>query len=84
MGPLQLTVKNYYVGEQATHLDIQNKENSSATEWKSLCFWCSPARCVLYHMTVSCKGPIILLNLAKYPLTLTDEAAGDILRDFAG
>ena len=32
MGPLQLTVtwyKIHHVGEQATHWDIQNKENSS-------------------------------------------------------
>ena len=49
MGPLQLTVTRYrkhLAGEQATHWDIENKENSN------------PVRCFLYRVTVSCKGPI--------------------------
>ena len=30
--------------------------------WKSHCATCSPAYVILYHVTGSCKGPIVTLN----------------------
>ena len=64
MGHLQLMVtwyKIYHVGEQATHWDIQNKENSSLTGSEVALFWmwgpsaqtCSPVWRILYHVIVS-------------------------------
>ena len=67
MGPLQLMVtwyKTHLAGEQVAHLDIQNKATSSSTNFNFSLFWmlqcvaCSPARWILYHVTVSWKGPI--------------------------
>ena len=68
MGPLQLAVTWYkirHAGEQAVHWDIQNKATSS----RQICIFfvldvpvraCSPAWRILYHVTASCKGPILL------------------------
>ena len=66
MGLLQLTVTWYRIhhgGEQATHWDIQNKQLhpvkfALSLFWMPLCIACSPVWWILYHVTVSCKGPI--------------------------
>ena len=64
MGPLQLAVtwyKIHHAGEQATHWDIQNKDEV-ALFWISQWTACSPAWRILYHVTASCKGPIEFLQ----------------------
>ena len=33
--------------------------------WKSHCATCSPACAILYHVTGSCKGPIVYENVKK-------------------
>ena len=64
MGPLQLKIawyKIHHAGEQATHWDIQNKENANA-QWAA----CSPAWRIVCHVTASCKGPIMFLSQFSY------------------
>ena len=67
MGPLHETVTWYKIcpaGWQATQWDIQNKEKSRLAGGnrfvlEAVAFFCHPAWRILYHVTVSCKEPII-------------------------
>ena len=70
MGPLQLAVTWYkirHAGEQATHWTSKTKKmqiclDEVALFWMSQWTACSPAWRILYHVTASCKGPILKLT----------------------
>ena len=60
-GPLHDPVTWYkitHAGEQVAQWDFQNK---GRTKWTGTsCATCSPACVILYHVTGSCKGRIVL------------------------
>ena len=75
MGPLQLTVTWYKIhqtGKQPTSGASKTKQLHPvklefSLFWMSQCVSCSLAWWILYHVTVSCKGPI---GFEKQSLTL--------------
>jgi len=71
MGPLHEAVRWYRIspaGWQATHWDIQNKGKSRLAGGnrfvlEAAAFFCHPAWRILYHVTVSCKMPIEVVDV---------------------
>ena len=64
MGPLQLAVtwyKIHHAGEQATHWDIQKKENCKFVLMKSLCSGCP-------------SGQLALSELSEFELVISKMA----------
>ena len=68
MGPLQLSdhvvLKNRRTGEQMTHWDMLNKENSNLVALLNLsqCVFCSPVCRFCITWLLRCKGPIGYLS----------------------
>ena len=68
IGPLHDPVTWYKIkntGEQVAQWDSKTK--AGALFWKSHCATCSPVFLILYHVTGSCKGPIVFLENLSEP-----------------
>ena len=76
IGPLHDPVPWYkiaHAGTQVSWRDFQNKGRLQVAVSHSDCATCLPACLVLYHVTESCKRPVVftvLLNLLRIPSTL--------------